>query len=496
MSTRLTKAQLSRLDLKAALAAEVSVPGSLLPVPFLDEAVSSRQADFIRLLSSRVVAGVIGAPPEVLLAKKPRGVRPVLVIPLGARVIYRAVVDEVAKQLPPLNRSTEAYTKFWNGPLTDRRIVAIGLADVTACYQYIDHVLLENELVRQTGEADLSGVISGLLGDMVGRAFALPQNQQPSHVLAEVVLGLVERRLIRRGYRVWRYSDDFRIGGRSRAEVARGLEDLERELNRVGLTLNDEKTSIRNRKSYQDLLKRSQQRLAEVRKLVAEDLAEWNPYTDEITTPKKEDVTLVAALKVVTDWINDLNSGKQHYGYEAISERQLLTSALSSFQVLESDEGLPYCRLLLVEEPSLTPRISAYLGQRCASSSAARNTVDEIVSDADSELSEWQCLWLIDAISDLEGLSVEQIKWARSLTVADPSRMVAARAAVALAGHDEASEQEIAFILSSQREAGQGDAVHALAIRVLPSKASPVLDAVASDAPEWSWVVEVAQSGQ
>ena len=99
MSTRLTKAQLSRLDLKAALAAEVSVPGSLLPVPFLDEAVSSRQADFIRLLSSRVVAGVIGAPPEVLLAKKPRGVRPVLVIPLGARVIYRAVVDEVAKQL-------------------------------------------------------------------------------------------------------------------------------------------------------------------------------------------------------------------------------------------------------------------------------------------------------------------------------------------------------------------------------------------------------------
>jgi RNA-directed DNA polymerase len=472
----------------------VSVPGSLLPVPYLDRTVSERQADFIRLLSSRATDEIVGALPETLLAKKPRGLRPVLVLPLGARVIYRAIVDDVAKQLPALDRSTEAYTNFWNGPLTDRRVVSVGLADVSACYQYIDHVLLEKELVRQTGEADLNGTLIGLIGDMVGRAFGLPQNQHPSHVLADVVLGLVERRLIRRGHKVWRYSDDFRVGGRNRAEVVHGLEDLERELNGVGLTLNDEKTSVRNRKSYQDLFRRSQQRLAEVRKLVAEDLADWNPYTDEITMPKKEDVTLVAALKVVADWIDDLNSGKTHYGYEAISERQLLTSALSSFQVLESDEGLQYCNLMLVEEPSLTPRISAYLGNRCTSSQAARDTVDEIVSGTDSELSEWQCLWLIDSITGLKLLSADQVKWARSLMTADPSRLVAARAAVALAGHDEASEQEIASVLSSQRAAGQADAVYALAIRVLPSKSSPMLDAVIRDAPEWSWVVKAAQS--
>lgn len=493
--TKLTKALLSGLDLKAAVADEVLVPGSLLPKPQLDQVVSDRQDDFTRLLSSRAMLGVLGAQPEIILAKKPRGVRPVLVLPLGARVVYRALVNAVAKHLPPLGRSGGAYHNFWQGPLTDDGIAFVGLADVTACYQYVDHVLLENEIVRQTGEADLSVVVTDLLGDMVGRAFGLPQTQHPSHVLAEVVLSLVERRLIRRGYRVWRYSDDFRIGGYSRAEVIRGLEDLERELNQVGLTLNDEKSSIRNRQAYEGLIRRSQERLAQVQALVAEELVEWNPYTDEITLPKQEAVTLAAAQKVVEEWLGELGSLKQHHRYEAASERQLLQSALSSFQVLGSDEGLPYCKLLLSEEPSLTPRISAYLGDRCRSSETARSTFDQIVSGADSELSEWQSLWLVGSITGLDELSAEQIQWARSLVSADPSRLVAARAAIALAHHNEVSEQEIANLLSSQKEAGQGDAVYALAFRALPSKSSPVLDAVTADTPEWSWIAGAVQDG-
>jgi reverse transcriptase-like protein len=492
--TRLTQGQLSRLDLSAALEAELAVAGSLLPPPFFDQSIADRRPKYLALLASRATSEVISASPEVILAKKPRGLRPVLVIPLASRVIYRALVSKATSELPALDRSNAAYSGFWNGPLKERSVRVVGLADVSACYQYIDHMLLENELVRQTGEAELAALITSLLRDLSGRSFGIPQNQWPSHVLAEVILGFIERRLARRGYKVWRYSDDFRVGGRDLAEVSRGLEDLERELNNSGLTLNDEKTSIRSRKSYRDLLKRSNKRLAEVRKLVTDDLAEWDPYTGDISQPAKDDVTLIAALQVIADWLEDLRAGKTRYGYEAISERQLLTGALSSFQVLESDEGLQYCARLLLEEPELTPRVAAYLGQRSMTSEEGRIVIDHIIADPSFPLSDWQALWLVDALRDLPELSEAQIAWARSLIEREPSRLMAARAAATLAGFDQVSEQEISTVLSAQREAGQGDAVHALAARVLPNKSSRILDSVIADSPEWSWVAQLAQN--
>jgi hypothetical protein len=50
---------------------------------------------------------------------------------------------------------------------------------------------------------------------------------------------------IRSDARVWRYSDDFRIATDSWSDALAAVDLLEREVRRIGLTLNDSNTVIR-----------------------------------------------------------------------------------------------------------------------------------------------------------------------------------------------------------------------------------------------------------
>src|SRR5665811_1209842 len=112
------------------------------------------------------------------------------------------------------------------------------------------------ELVAQTGDGQRVDTLTTLLTAITGRRYGLPQQNHPSDVLAEAYIDVLERRLHRANARVWRYSDDFRIATDSWSDALATVDLLEREVRRIGLTLNDPKTVIRRGDTYEASLKR------------------------------------------------------------------------------------------------------------------------------------------------------------------------------------------------------------------------------------------------
>src|SRR5665647_2804299 len=118
------------------------------------------------------------------------------------------------------------------------------------------------ELVPQTGDGQRVDTLTTLLTAITGRRYGLPQQNHTSDVLAEAYV--LERRLHRANARVWRYSDDFRIATDSWSDALATVDLLEREVRRIGLTLNDSKTVIRRGDTYEASLKRREVLLKQV----------------------------------------------------------------------------------------------------------------------------------------------------------------------------------------------------------------------------------------
>jgi len=77
----------------------------------------------------------------------------------------------------------------------------------------------------------------------------LPQNRDASSFIANVVLDLVDKAMVRNGYDYFRYVDDIRITCADEYEAKRALNDLISELRKLGLNINSKKTAILDKTS-------------------------------------------------------------------------------------------------------------------------------------------------------------------------------------------------------------------------------------------------------
>jgi len=76
------------------------------------------------------------------------------------------------------------------------------------------------------------------------RDHGLPQNRDASAFLSNILLSFVDREMTRKGYDYYRYVDDIRVIANSELHARRALQDLIRELRKVGLNINANKTEI------------------------------------------------------------------------------------------------------------------------------------------------------------------------------------------------------------------------------------------------------------
>lgn len=72
----------------------------------------------------------------------------------------------------------------------------------------------------------------------------LPQNRDASAFLSNILLSSVDREMTKRGYDYYRYVDDIRILADTELQARRALQDLIRELRKIGLSINASKTEI------------------------------------------------------------------------------------------------------------------------------------------------------------------------------------------------------------------------------------------------------------
>lgn len=76
------------------------------------------------------------------------------------------------------------------------------------------------------------------------RDHGLPQNRDASAFLSNILLSFVDREMARKGYDYYRYVDDIRVLADTEVQARRALQDLIRELRKIGLNINASKTEI------------------------------------------------------------------------------------------------------------------------------------------------------------------------------------------------------------------------------------------------------------
>lgn len=471
------------MDLDEVVAAELVTWNKLMPPRWADRALVGSESEVVSWFGSLARRELELDAEEVLLARKlGRGARPIALLGLKERLLYRGAVSVIEVATCASDRSREAFDAFQQGPLEFEDCAYVLKTDIASYYQYVDHERLVDEVVAQTGD-DLAVTLAvDLLHEVTARRFGLPQLSPVSDGLAEIYIDPMRRDLVRRGYRVSRFADDFRVACRDYDEALAALEATEHAARDLGLVLNELKTSTPGRERYRASLTATQDRERELfAELDVEELEDPEPgeYSDEDSSetvtqsgalleetdfdeadvgagqePDDDDVVvspaqLAAAAKVLEIWIEEEEDDEVQRAEPARITAALLGRALRVFTRCGDPSALEHVTAMLVYEPSLTPTIGRYL-RRCAESARrlTRGALDEVCRSR--AVSAWQAMWIAFIAGELPrrrgGETLPHVEWLRAQTRSDRPAL-AAEAILALARRRLVSASDVLDVL-------------------------------------------------
>jgi len=501
---------LKRLRLAEAVDEECKSWQSLVPpVPGFEWVASNKDA-YVRWLGGQLRAGVPIAPEVIISTRKvPLGVRPVAVWGLTERVLYRALVAFLLRNEPALDRSPEAYLRFIGGPLQYARelepdpeplriagfaftsphvpvssslIHYVVKADINAFYEYVDHSVLSRELLTRTGDHAAIECLMSLLAEAQGRSFGLPQLMEPSDRLSELYADIVERDLLRRGWPAWRFNDDFRIAVRDFGAALSAIEDLAAAAREVGLTLSDLKTTTPRFSKYaweNFGLSVDDELPAELSRHNAADMV--GDYTEGVG-----ETDLTWAIQQIGDAYTPEtpDAERSESGIDLANVRgsdfRILRRALGRLIRSRAEDGFPHLVKLVAYVPSLTPWVIRYAiaaGEQHREDAA--NLFATLVADV--AMSDWQRMWVVRGLTDLELLdpavshsASEMAGWVEALRHGRHSPVVRAEASLALAAAGRIDFRDLEHSLRGQPAALS--AWYLVAIRRLHARGGGVSD--------------------
>lgn len=430
-----------RLDLAAAVRTELTSGNRLLPRrwDFLKLAEDPSEAErslrpLIRKLSNY-------GPADVVFADKGwRGARPLSIMPLEHRVVYRAIVDVLKTELPEHLRQRPPVDEFREAPLSVAGTTHISKTDITSYYVYVDHAALGDELIAQTGDEGAVSTLQELLSTVMGRSIGLPQVHTASDTLGDTYIDPARRRMRRRGHAVFTYSDDFRIASESLGSARSAIEACASEVRELGLVLNERKTFTYGTEKYRESLSAfadAERNLFEGTSLSAADFFLLrddyggsddtavnvepsmpqtigpNPIAGSIddnevtedgetapTPGSDEEHRAAAATKAWMIWLTEDESEESQSGLDAAITQSLLDRALPALGSAGHEGPLGNLPSLLQFEPGLTPQIATYLINYCKHGNRARADVRSAVNEMLQLdiLNSWQSMWISHAL--------------------------------------------------------------------------------------------------
>lgn len=412
---------LKKLQIQDAVTAEAQSTRNLVPEEPGWSRLGTQAASLSGYIESVLRYGFVPSLQQETLARKPGlGVRPVAYWGPIERVVYRALSEVALGPLEKPDRSSKAYVKFMHAPVdrafeldkaenTDaprasRTLLMFSMdvplkyivkADVSAFYQFVDHDLLQEELVSQGGDAEAVARLGDLLREVEGRGFGLPQLLEPSDWLSEVAIDRVERQVHRAGIETWRFNDDFRLGCSSYEDSLKSIEILDAAARANGFVLNEPKTLTYRFLSYMiESYDASEETSTEV--IAADDVETLvGDYTDSFENDADQAVELLGAAQP------DAQPPHINLRKARVAEARLLTRALNGLAKAVDARSVDRASQLLTFVPSLTPAICRYLTvchpKDPAGVAQALDSIRQVLS-----LSEWQRVWVVDTYRRLE----------------------------------------------------------------------------------------------
>ncbi|WP_041648904.1 RNA-directed DNA polymerase [Glutamicibacter arilaitensis] len=296
-----------KLNLYTAAATVASIPLMDLPVLLSDKALQGSEKDLAKSAQSSLEAGMYPTLEFIPMPKLGYGNRPLASLGPETRVVLTSIVNALEDSLPKSSRQGgfSNFEKFGTES-DDSWLVDF---DIAACYEYIDHNILDDELIRQGADADIVRLTSELLHSMLARPIGLPQGLDPSHRLSDAYLDRIQRNLLRHGYSGTRFADDFRMVVQSPEEAHKLISLSIEEARSVHLTLAEQKIRVRRSKDVvAELVNRTSVFEDYVEKMIDElteeitQKVDYDDFETEYVVPDEDVVNFAALEELLEDW--------------------------------------------------------------------------------------------------------------------------------------------------------------------------------------------------
>lgn len=457
---RVSPKVMQKLDLNGSTTFCLNTPLDRLPALISDRCMEKATGTVNKWVQANFIGGM-QIPKEVITMPKSRfGQRPVTLSSFPARVLYHALVSGIQGDLEPNSRGGEAWVQHeaFAEESPSEYIVEV---DIAACYEFIDHERLREEIVTRTLDAEHARTISDFLGECSTNKRGLPQLTAASDALADAYLSIIQRQLMRQGLNVSRYADDFIIRVESWEKANETIEYAAEFARNLGLILSYEKT----RASRTYFFKQKAESQRELQKRYFDSEKERMTFFHIVGGDRYADVSLIeiqpddaATLKasmwrVITHWQEQSGAARANPDIEVASEsslRRLLPLAIS---VLQDDQRIANQVLadLVQAEPIRLERVCRYILARLTHPAEATESWKLVKTLTESgRLSPWARLWLLHVISELP--AVDNSTFERVLAwvdkqLTDRHETVRAQAAWAAASFKKLNNEQVLELL-------------------------------------------------
>lgn len=416
------------------------------------------------------------------MPKATYGTRPITILPVSVRVIYEALVTLLEPSLPEDSRA-KPHTEHRNfgatGQVDDsQRFVDI---DIAACYEYIDHELLCEELILQGADPSQAWGLRSVLGSIFPGGIGLPQATYASHRLADAYLARLQRAILRSGRRVHRYADDFRIVCGDWADAHAAIELAAEEARQIGLTLSDGKTTIRSADQILaheqvalDLFEEHKSKASDSLRQVEFVQVGYDDFDIAFVDADEVAVEEEALRNIVKIWAS--HDREKDTVHPRLATRALVVLAQAPNRL--EDELL----LEIIERAPLhLPSIARYIEGRRAEEQENWSTLSELIQS--ERFGTWSKLWMLAMSRELTPTGSNQeeafLQWCER-RLSEPHETIRAEAAWVLGLHNRLRVDDIGRLYANASDVSR-TALAAAAGRIDSSKSSPTSQAIHDD---------------
>ncbi|MDP9238283.1 MAG: RNA-directed DNA polymerase [Chloroflexota bacterium] len=299
--------------------------------------------------------------------------------------------------------------------------------DLTAYFDHIDHESLKAQLAGLGVHKGVIHLLGLLLDHWLDRKTGIPQGSAPSSLLGNLYLDPLDKHMIRRGYRYFRYMDDICVFGHSRDELQRAAIEIIHQTRLLGLHIQTAKTQIHEGTAILALVNERQSALEAI------------DYGFDINRP---DIAVAQVHAVLKELLAKRPLNERHF-----------RKCLNSLRRAKSPDGVPATLKHLDTFLSTANQIAVYLRDYVRTHPSIRTTLIKYLMSPTTTIYEWPEYWFTWTLQGARNLPRPFLDWARTrMQYPECHWAVRAQLALLLGSFGDFSDRTLVLSLVPSRE--------------------------------------------